>query len=209
MDGWYKPHAFFHFHDLVPPTPVCWAGVCRAGTDTGQEGAEVAWPAPWCAGRCWGWCWATAGGSSLGQVAPFRAESLFQDRCTTIAFPVRNKASFMVFVYLWCFWFILGIFNPVTAVVGGSRTTPCSTGSLQPVVNAQGSDLTTQLVSFFTVLTALPVLRTIESQKSRQFWSACVCVWFLFSLVCKKHVTQSKFIHCIYLHWWKPWKILK
>lgn len=27
-------------------------------------------------------------------------QNLFQDSCTTIAFPVRNKASFMVFLYL-------------------------------------------------------------------------------------------------------------
>ena len=62
-----------------------------------------------------------------------------------------------------------GSFYPLTVVVGGSCTAHCSMGSLQPVVYAQGVRSYNMTSELFHSTCCITCVRTIESQKSRQF----------------------------------------
>lgn len=70
-----------------------------------------------------------------------------------------------------------GNFYPLTMVVGGSCTAHCSMGSLQPVVYAQGVRSYNMTSELFRSTCCITCVRTIESQKSRQFQSVCVGVY--------------------------------
>ena len=146
------------------------AFVCRTSTDMGQRGrwgglasgrvcGKVRRKALSHHGRKQPWASRSAHASLLS-----RAESSLLDRTATMAHPVRKKASLTVCIGLWYFWVIPGVFNPVTAVVSGRRTTLYSTGSLRPVMYAQW---VRSCNTAWELLHCAPC--SVLSQKSREF----------------------------------------